>query len=176
MKNPFKYWWLVLIKGIIFIFLAGVAFFEPVSALIALAIYIGVSLLVSGLIVTISALINRKTDEYFGWHLTVGVVDIIFALILLTNPAITAAVFPIIVGFWTIVYSIMLFANSFKIRKEGEKNWWAETFGGILAAVIGYLIMSNPVIGALTITFWIGLGFLIFGILNIFVAIRLHKV
>lgn len=176
MKNPFKYWWLVLLKGIILIVLAGFAIFQPVSALIGLVIYIGISLLVSGALVTISALFNHKTDEHFGWHLTIGIVDILFAMVLLTNPAVTAAVFPFIVGFWTIVYGIMMFVNSLQVKKAGEKNWGMETLGGILALIIGYLIMSNPVLGAITITFWIGLGFLIFGILNIFVALRLRKV
>ncbi len=176
MKNPFKYWWLILIKGIILLILAFFAFFQPVNALLGLAIYVGVSLMITGVFEITGALANRKTDDAFGWHLTIGIIDILFAFVLLTNPVVTAAIFPFIVGFWTVVYGIMLFVNSFQIRKTGEKNWWTETLGGILTVIIGYLIMSNPVIGALTITFWIGLGFLIFGILTIVVSLRLRKV
>ena len=175
MKNPFKNWWLILIKGIILLVLAFIAFFQPVTALLGLAIYIGISLLLTGLFVIIAALINRKIDDNFGWHLTIGIVDVLFAFVLLTNPAITAAVFPFIVGFWTVVYGIMLFANSFQVKKAGEKNWWSETLGGILTIIIGYLIMSNLIIGALSITFWMGLGFLLFGALSISIALRLRK-
>lgn len=176
MKNPFKYWWLILIKGILLIVLAFYCFFQPVTALLGLAVYIGISLLVTGVFMFIGALVNHKTDENFGWHLTIGLIDIMFAFVLLTNPVITAAVFPFIVGFWAIVYGIMIFANSFKIKKSGEKNWWMDTLGGILGALMGYLVIANPVIGALSITFWIGMGLLLFGILNIFLSFRIRKI
>lgn len=175
MKNPFKHWWLILLKGAIFLILAFIAFFQPASALIGLSIYIGISLLITGLFASTGALINYKTDDNFGWHLSIGLLDILFATILITIPAITAAVFPFIVGFWTLVYGIMMFTNSFKTKKAGDQYWWTETFGGVLTLIIGYLIMINPILGALTITFWIGLGFLIFGALNISLAMRLKK-
>ena len=176
MINPFKYWWLILIKGLILLILAFVAFFQPVTALMGLAFYLGFSLLLTGLSVITAALINRKSDDSFGWHLSIGIIDVLFAFVLLSNPAITAAIFPFIVGFWIIVYGIMLFANSFQVKKTEEKSWWTETLGGILTIIIGYLIMSNLIIGALTITFWIGLAFLLFGVVSISVAFRLRKI
>jgi len=176
MINPFKYWWLILIKGLILLILAFIAFFQPVTALMGLALYLGFSLLLTGLSVITAALINRKSDDSFGWHLSIGIIDVLFAFVLLSNPAITAAIFPFIVGFWIIVYGIMLFANSFQVKKTGEKSWWTETLGGILTIIIGYLIMSNLIIGALTITFWIGLAFLLFGVVSISVAFRLRKI
>lgn len=175
MKNPFKYWWLLLIKGIILLGLAFFTFFQPVTALLALALYLGFSLILTGISETAAALANRKTDDHFGWHLAIGMIDVLFGVFLLSNPAVTASVFPFIVGFWTVVYGIMLFANSFQVKKTGDKSWWFETLGGVLTVIIGYLIMSNLIIGALSITFWIGVGFFLFGVLSISIALRLRK-
>jgi uncharacterized membrane protein HdeD (DUF308 family) len=114
-------------------------------------------------------------SENWGWRLAEGAIDVLFAFILLTNPDVTASVFPFIVGFWTIVYGIMVFVDSLKARKEGATDWWMSLSGGILAVIIGYFITSNPLAGAIAVTFWIGLGFLILGIINVFLSFRMKK-
>ena len=175
MKEALKYWWLVLIKGIILVVLSFFIFSHPVSALVGLALYIGISLLVTGVLLVITALSNRKADDQWGWKLAEGIMDVVFGFILLSNPAVTATVFPFVVGFWMIFYGIMLFTGSFANKKDGDKNWWINLIGGILNVVVGYIIMNNVIAGALAITFWIGTGVLIFGLVNISAAFRMKS-
>jgi len=175
MKDPFKFWWLVLLKGIILIALAIFIFINPVEALVGLGIYIGIVLMITGILIISRTLYNHKTDDLFGWHLAEGIIDILFALVLLTNPAVTTAVFPFIVGFWIIIFGVMAFANAMHLMKQKQKQWWVSALGGLLNVIIGFLIITNPVIGALSITIWIGLGFLIYGILNVVIAFGLRK-
>jgi len=174
MKQALKYWWLVLIKGIIFVLLSFFVFRHPVSALVGLALYIGFSLLATGLLLIITSLSNTKREQW-GWQLAEGVIDVLFAFILLSNPEVTATVFPFVVGFWMMVYGVILFSNSFSLKKEGEKSWWMNLITGILTVVFGYFVTSNLIAGAVTITFWIGLGFLFFGLLNVSVAFRMKN-
>ena len=101
--------------------------------------------------------------------------DVVFAFILLSNPAITATVFPFVVGFWMIFYGIMLFTGSFGNKKAGDKNWWVNLIGGILNVFVGYIIMNDVIAGAFAITFWIGFGVLIFGLVNISAALRMKS-
>jgi len=176
MKEAFKYWWLVLIKGIIFILLAFFVFRHPVSALVGLALYIGIALIFTGVFLIIAAVSLRKTEEGWGWRLAEGILDIVFAFILLSNPAVTAAVFPFVVGIWVMVYGILHFADSFRAKKAGASDWWLGLLGGILTIILGYLITSNLMVGAFALTFWIGLGLLIFGIINISLSLRMRKV
>lgn len=175
MKETVKNWWLVLIKGIILVILAIFVFRHPVSALVGLALYVGISLLVTGIFLVIAALTNRKSVDNWGWRLAEGLMDILFGFVLLSNPAVTAAVFPFIVGFWIIMYSIMFIADSFNDKKEGASDWWMGLIGGILGVILGFFVTNNPLAGAITVTFWIGLGFLILGIVNIFASLRLKK-
>ncbi len=175
MKQVLKYWWLVLIKGIILVALSFFIFRHPVSALVGLAVYIGISLMVTGILLVITALSNQKSDDQWGWKLAEGILDVVFAFILLSNPAITATVFPFVVGFWMIFYGIMMFVGSFSNKKDGDKNWWMNLLGGILNVFVGYIIMNNLIAGAFAITFWIGSGVLIFGIVNISAVIRMKS-
>ena len=175
MKEALKYWWLVLIKGIILVVLSFFIFGHPVSALVGLALYIGISLMVTGVLLVITSLSNRQADDQWGWKLAEGIMDVVFAFILLSNPAITATVFPFVVGFWMIFYGIMLFVGSFGNKKDGDKNWWVNLIGGILNVFVGYIIMNDVIAGAFAITFWIGFGVLIFGLVNISAALRMKS-
>ena len=175
MKQVMKYWWLVLIKGIILVGLSFFIFGHPVSALVGLALYIGISLMVTGILLVITGLSNRKEDDQWGWKLAEGIMDVVFAFILLSNPAVTATVFPFVVGFWMIFYGIMMFVGSFGNKKDGDKSWWMNLLGGILNVIVGYIIMNDIIAGAFAITFWIGTGILIFGIVNISAAFRMKS-
>lgn len=175
MKKQMKYWWLVLINGIIMIVLSFFIFGNPAGTLVGLALYIGISLMVTGVLLIISSLSNRESDTQWGWNLAGGIVDVIFAFILLSNPAVTATVFPFVVGFWMIFYGVTLFVSSFGNKKDGDKNWWVNLVGGILTVIVGYIIMSDIITGAIAITFWIGSGFMLFGIVNIFAAFGMKK-
>jgi len=176
MKESLKYWWMVLLKGIILLLLSVFVFRHPVSALVGLAIYIGIGLLATGILLVVTALFARKSYENWGWKLIEGIIDVIFAIVLLSNPAVTAAVFPFIVGFWMMVYGAMTFGGSFKAKKDGDSNWWLYLLSGILTVLFGYFITANLLAGAITITIWIGLGLLLFGLVNISLSLRLRKV
>lgn len=175
MKNSLKNWWLVLLKGIILILLSFSIFGHPISALVGLSLYIGIGLIATGLILIFSSISIRKEDDQWGWKLTEGIVDLIFGYIFLSNPGITATVFPFVVGFWMIFYGIMIFSSSFSAKSAGVSSWWLNLILGILTVILGYMISSNLIIGAVAITTWIGAGFLLFGIVNVSIALDMRK-
>lgn len=167
MKKIEKYWWLTLIRGIVLIVLAFFTFIHPISALVGLAIYIGIGLLFTGITQTAIAMMTKDSTENWGWVLAGGIFEIVFAFILLSNPLLTATTLPFILGFWVIVYGVMTFANAFPARKAGMSNWWLGLIGGILSVLLGILISNNLLFGAFTITVWIGIALLIAGIVVI---------
>lgn len=175
MKEALKYWWMVLLKGIILIVLAFFVFRHPADALVGLAIYLGIGLLFVGFLLIAFSLSVRKEDDNWGWRLAEGIIDVIFAAVLLANPEVTAAVFPFVVGFWLMVYGVMLFSGSFALKKDGDSNWWLSLLIGILTVLFGYFITANMLAGAIAITTWMGLGFLLVGILNVSASLKLRK-
>lgn len=175
MREKAKNWWLMLLKGIILIVLSFFVFRHPVGSLVGLAVFIGIALLLTGIFLIIASLMVSKVDENWGWRLTEGIFDVIFATVLLSNPGITAAVFPFIIGFWMMVYGVMTFSGSFRAKKEGDTNWWLSLLGGIITVLFGWFVMTDLFAGAFAITVWIGIGLLILGIVNIVVSLRLKK-
>jgi len=175
MKNKAKNWWLMLLKGIVLIVISFFVFKHPIASLVGLATIIGVGFILAGIFLTIASIMARGVDDNWGWNLFGGIIDLIFGFILLTNPGITAAVLPFIVGFWVIVNGVTTFSGSFKAKKEGDSNWWLSLLGGLLAILFGWFVMTDLFTGALAITIWIGLGLLILGIVNIALSLRLKK-
>lgn len=175
MKQQLKHLWLFLLRGLIFIALSFYVFMHPVDALVGLALFIGISLLITGIFMVILALGSRNANENWGWRLAEGIIDVLFAFILLTSPGITATILPFIVGFWTMVYGVMMFADAFQYKKSGDQNWWIGLVGGLFTIVIGYIITNNLLVGAIAVTYWIGFGFILAGIINISIFVRLRK-
>ena len=60
--------------------------------------------------------------------------------------------------------------------KTSQKYWWLGLLGGIIGIIVGYFITTNPMEGAFTVTIWIGLGFLLLGIVNVILSFSMSKV
>ena len=131
-----KYWWLALIKGILLILLAFFVFRHPVNALVGVAIYIGITLMLTGIVEIIGFIATKDIVPKWGWGLVGGIMDLIFGIILLSNPVLSAATLPFIIGFLIIFYGIMTFANSFTEKRNGNANWWMGVIYGILSILI----------------------------------------
>ena len=170
-----KYWWLALIRGIILIVLAIYVFQYPVGALVGVAVYIGISLLFTGVTQIIVSFMSRGAIENWGWGLAGGIIDIIFATVLLSNPELSAASLPFAFGFWLVFSGAMTFVNSFRSKKEGASNWWLELITGLLTVLIGYMIAGNLLVGAYAVTVWLGIGFLFAGIASIVMSFSFKK-
>ena len=111
----------------------------------------------------------------WGWGLAGGIIDLLFGSILLSNPALSAATLPFVVGFWIIIYGVMAFVDSFASKKAGQSNWWLGTLNGLLAVIIGFFITNNVLAGMFAITWWMGFGFMLAGIINISVGLSLRS-
>ena len=176
MKTLNKLWWIALIRGIVLIILAIMVFKHPANAILALAIYISISLMLTGITQIFLSISTKDSDSNWGWSLAGGLIDVLFAFILLSNPVITAATLPWVVGFWIIVYGVMIFVNSFKDKKEGVTNWWLGLIGGLIAVGVGFVLTNNLLVGALSVTYWMGIGFLLAGIVSIAIAFGIKAI
>ncbi len=175
MKTLIKLWWLTLLRGIVLLVLAFYVFAQPVSALISIAIYIGISLLFTGISQAIMSVVSRDSNERWQWGLAGGLIEALFAIILLSNPGITAASLSFIVGFWIIVFGVMTFVNAFESRKAGVSNWALGLLSGLISILIGFVISNNLLVGSIAITIWIGIGFLVAGIVSISMALAIRS-
>ncbi|MBN1197925.1 MAG: DUF308 domain-containing protein [Bacteroidales bacterium] len=162
-KQTNKHWYWILIKGIIMILLAVLILQNPGGSLLAIALYIGIGFLVTGLIVIVQGFALKKHFPNWGWRVFEGILDIVLGFILIAHPALTATVLPFIIGFWGVIYGFYLTIDGF----SGDRNAVVKSITGILLLILSFLIMFNPVFAGVALVIWVGIILLIGGIYNV---------
>ena len=114
--GEFKRWWVLLIEGV-FSAIAGVlAFMLPGITALILLILIAAWSIVTGVFEIAAAIQMRKyiTGE---WMLVLaGVASLLFGIALLVNPGVGALAVVWLIGAYTIVFGVLLFALGIRLR------------------------------------------------------------
>ncbi len=172
MDNKFSTnWYMVLIKGIIMILLALMVFSSPGGALVAYAVYLGIGLLITGIVILYRGISSRQENPHWGWSAFEGALDLFLGYIILTNPLVTAAVLPMVIGFWAMFYGILILIKGF----SDADNKIIKILSGIFIIILGNIIMNNPVFAGLTAAIWVAALLLSAGIYNVIISFRLKN-
>src|SRR5690242_7716352 len=158
-----KNWWLITLKGIIFIFLGIYIFKFPVSGMLGLIVYGSISLFISGIIESVFGISYRKINSGWVWQMGEGLMDILLALILLLNIGLTAITLPFVFAFYGILTGIFWIVQSLFFKRRSYRFWAVALISGLFSLLIGILIFNRPVIASLTIVGIIGIMFMIHG-------------
>ena len=170
----FKKWWLLLIKGFILILLAAIILLNPEQTLVAISIYMGVSLIITGIVLLLISSELKKAMESWTMRLAEGLLDIVFGFFLLAHPDVGLVIIPILIGFWVIFYGVLILAGSFQFMEHMKVRRKAILIVGIITIILGFIIAFNPHITVVAISILIGVPVLIIGFANLFFAINMR--
>jgi uncharacterized membrane protein HdeD (DUF308 family) len=98
------------------------------------------------------------------------VADLVIGLLLIVAPMLMAAIIPFIIGIWAAYYGVLIIIDSFRGTVDGA----VKLISGVIILLLSYILMFKPLLLGLTIVVWLGILLLIYGIINIFLAIRLN--
>ncbi len=154
------------LNGILAIIFGLVTILFPTITLVALAIYFAVSILVGGLVLTISSL--QIKNQYPGWQFVLleGILGILIGIIIVLKPEFSAAVLVTIIGLWAILLGCILLISWYRIIFPGSEKS-VLLVSGIFSLIFGILITFNPFEGSRAITLLIGVYMLSYGIFSI---------
>jgi len=166
-------WWVLVVYGVAAVLFGIVALMAPLTAAIAIAWAIGFLALVEG-ITSIVALFNKHIAVSKGWLILYATVSILFGLLTIFNPVVTASMLLIFLAVWLIVAGIYRIIFAIQVRKEIEGEWMIG-LSGALAVVLGVLLLLQPFFGLVITAIWIGAFVLVYGLLQIAAGIRMRK-
>ena len=174
-KEAVKYWWLLLLTGLVLVAVGIWVFASPATAYLSLSILFGASILSIGFFETVFAISSRKSLEGWGWTLASGLLDIVIGAYLLTYPGVTMAILPFVLGFWLLFRGFSAIGFSFDMKAYGDSSWgWSLLFAiGIIVFAIMMLLV--PAFGVANIIAWTGLSFIFAGVSRIIFAFTLKK-
>ncbi|WP_343701651.1 HdeD family acid-resistance protein [Chitinophaga sp.] len=169
-----KYWWLFVLRGVLAILFAVLAFLWPAITLSILVIFLGAYFFVDGIFTLVHSFRVMKTEPRWWVLLLEGLVSIVAGLIALFSPGVTALFLVVLIAVWSLVTGILEIILAFRLRKE-ITNEWMLILAGVLSILFSILLFMQPITGVVVISWWIGFYALFFGIFLISVGIRLKK-
>jgi uncharacterized membrane protein HdeD (DUF308 family) len=171
--NVGRSWWLVLLFGIVSTLFGIMAILNPLGAGAGIAWALGVMALVEGVVGLIGVFKNDGSVPR-SWMLVYALLSLVFGVLAVINPISMAASFVMVMGIWLIFAGVMRISFAVRVRKEID-NEWMLILSGVLAIILGGLVLFTPVAGLVLTVVWIGVGALVYGLLQIFAAFRLRK-
>ena len=170
-----KNWWVSLLLGLLYILIAICLMFTPLASYVALSVLFSVSMFVSGTLVILFAVTNRKNISSWGWYLAGGIIDMIFGFYLIAYPLLSMEVIPFIIAFWLMFRGFSSVGYAMDLKRYGTRDWgWYIAFG-ILAVICSLIILWQPAIGALYAVYMISFAFLIIGFFRIMLSFELKS-
>lgn len=166
-------WWILLLYGLVALGFGIIAIGWPMSAAIALAWTLGVMAIVEG-VISLLALITGGSGASRGWLLLYVVASLGFGVLAVINPLATASVLVLFLAAWLLVAGIYRIVFAIRVRRQIQGEWLL-ILSGVLAIVLGLLFAANPYAGVAVTTLWIGIGSLLYGVLQVLVAFKLRK-
>ena len=166
-------WWVFLLYGIVAIAFGLAALIWQSQTLLALIMGFGLLSLADGVVSLLS--IFRKDVALPNWVLALyGLVSIGFGVWAVMRPEQFGTALLWVLALWLVLagFARVIFAVLIRKVVEGE---WLLALSGLLAIALGVLFFVNPNIGVITIALWVGVGALLYGALQIFIALRLRK-
>jgi uncharacterized membrane protein HdeD (DUF308 family) len=121
-----------------------------------------------------SALLIEEIEslrQRWGWLLALGIIMVVLGTIaLFIMPAATIGTV-LVLGWLLVISGVIETVHAFRVRKWG--GIFLHLIGGILGVLIGLLIVTHPVAGALAWTLLFASFFTVIGIFRLIAAIRL---
>lgn len=166
-------WWAVALRGAIAIIFGVLALFWPGITVAVLVIMFGAYALVDGIFALVSAF-SGKNKESRGLMALLGVLGILFGIVALVWPGVTALALVFLIGGWAVVTGITEIVAAIRLRKE-IKGEWLLIASGVISVIFGVLLWLAPGSGAIALAWLIGIYAIVFGVMLVALGFRLHK-
>jgi len=158
--------WLLIIS-LLTIALGVYVLFNPVTALLGLALYIGIAFILIGFGYL---MIFQESKNYL--YLLISVLDIIVGILLIVNIGLTTATLPLIIALWMLFSGISQFVESWRLKGTGTSSWVWFLISGVISILFGLFVAFHPVISMVAITTLIGLYFIVYGAFELIRYVR----
>jgi uncharacterized membrane protein HdeD (DUF308 family) len=158
-------WWLGVVQGIALLVLGVLCLTAPGATLFVVVQFAGIYWLVTGILGLVSLVADRTM---WLWKVFAGIIGILAGIAVIQHPMWATILVPstliLVVGIFGIVSGILGIIHSWSARS------WTGVALGAFGALLGLILVMNPVIGAATLPFVVGIFALIGGLMSLVAA------
>ncbi len=149
---------LLVAIGVISLVVGVILLFEPGNSLAALAVIVGIFLLIDGILELVAAFMRLTPNR--GMVAVFGVITAVVGVLLVRHPIEGVTAVALLIGIWLVAVGVIRFVTA--LDEPEHRVWYA--FVGGLELVAGIAIVADPNIGYTTLAILVGIGFILNGI------------
>lgn len=166
-------WWLLVLYGVLAVLFGILAVTQPVAATAGIVWTFGVLAIAEG-IATLVALFAPGTGLSKGWAALYALASLVFGVLAVIDPLSIAGALAILLAAWLVVAGLYRIVFAVRVRRlvRGE---WLIALSGVLSVVLGVLFAAAPLTGAVVATLWVGIGALVYGVIQIVAGVKLRR-
>jgi uncharacterized membrane protein HdeD (DUF308 family) len=166
-------WGGIAFRGAVAVLFGILALARPGSTVAGLVYLFGAFVFIDG-VFAFAASVNVAQMHGRWWPLfLVGVAGIVIGALTFVHPAATAVGLVYYIAAWAVITGILEVAAAVRLRKVVQGEWMLAA-GGLLSIAFGIMIFARPAAGLLSLVWLIGAYAIIFGALEIGLALRLR--
>lgn len=163
----------LIVFGALAVAFGLVAAFFPLGTVVTLVVLWGIYALIDGIAAAVMAF-SRDGRRSRGFLIFAAVVGIAAGLFAVFQPVRSGSALAWVLGVWLIVRGVMELIGAFTNRDSRSRLLVA--LGGVLWLVAGVLVVSFPGTAALTISLWIGVLAIVWGLALLVAGFHVRKV
>ena len=167
-------WWTMVLRGIVAILFAVLAFAWPGETLSILMLLFGCYALVDGICMLIAAM-GGQPRRHNRWLLALeGIVGISLGIVVLRTSVASAVVLLYFMSIWAVALGFLRILEAILLRKEIPGEMWL-ALSGVVAILFAVTLMMQPRMGTVAMI-WLIAGYaLVTGIFEVLLGIELHR-
>jgi uncharacterized membrane protein HdeD (DUF308 family) len=163
-------WWMFLVLGLITAIAGILAIVYPDITLLAIGLFVGVSLLFIGAMEIVEAITGDAESQALS--AIAGVLSVLAGLVCLRRPGESLLALIVVLGIYLVIVGIIRFVRAFSVLEDR-----AFVMGlAIIDVILGILILSLPHLSLVTLAVLVAISLIARGIFAIVVAFRLRSV
>jgi uncharacterized membrane protein HdeD (DUF308 family) len=169
-----RYWWVLVLRGVIAILLGLMAFARPGLTLAAFIIWFGAYALVDGALEIYQALAGRRRQDDDWWIvLLTGVAGVLVGIVTFRAPAITAVGLLLYVAAWALAKGVLEVVAAIRLRSVIQGEIWLG-LAGVASIAFAVLLMMYPLAGILGLLWVVAAYGIVFGVMMVALGFRVR--
>jgi uncharacterized membrane protein HdeD (DUF308 family) len=166
-----RYWWLTLIRGLLWVAFGILVFAQPGISLLALTALFAAFVLVDGIVNVVNAISGRKEQEHWWLLLLVGLAGIVVGMLAALNPALSALALLFYVAVWAVTTGVLEIVAAVRLRREIRGELWL-ILAGLISVAFGVFLLARPEAGILAVLWIVGAYGIVFGATLIVLSLK----
>ena len=176
-EQPIGRWWLSIIVGLVAIAAGVIVFINPVASYLAIAMWLGVAVLLSGVFNLVQCFSTDNSFVRNVWVVIAAVIDIIIGVALMFNTLFTVVMLPILFGIWLLCRGGVLLIQGMDLRGYRVRNAGWVIFGAVIMIAASFVVLLMPEsFGVDVVVIFLGVAFFAYGISAIVLGFKLYDV